>query len=93
MQTKFALNSRHGRSIRARRHHRQGRAHEARSALERRQPRLGRFPNVKRWANAIAARPATARAYEIGESINTTPTVTEDSKALLFGQTGEKRAA
>ena len=56
-------------------------------------PRLGRFRNVKRGANAIAARPATVRAYEIGKSINTTPTVTEDSKTILFGQTGEKRAA
>ncbi len=63
------------------------------AALERRQPRLGRFRNVKRWANAIAARPATVRAYEIGKSINTTPTITEESKTILFGQTGEKRAA
>jgi hypothetical protein len=26
------------------------------------------------------------RAYQVGQSLNTTPTVTEESKALLLGQ-------
>ena len=61
--------------------------------LEREQPRLDRFANVKRWYEAIGSRPATARAYEIGQKINVKPTVTEESKALLFGQDATPRAA
>ncbi len=33
------------------------------------------------------------RVYEIGKTINTTPTITEESKAILFGQGAEKVAA
>ena len=61
--------------------------------LEREQPRLDRFANIKRWYEAIGGRPATARAYEIGQKINVKPTVTEESKALLFGQDATPRAA
>jgi GST-like protein len=45
------------------------------------------FPHVVRWKAAIAERPSTIRAYEIGKSINTTPSVTEESRKFLFGQT------
>ena len=44
------------------------------------------FPNVLRWFERVAGRPATANAYEIGAGINTTPTVTEESRAFLLGQ-------
>ncbi len=47
---------------------------------------LADFPHVRRWFNAVAARPATERAYEIGASINTTPTVTEASRRFLINQ-------
>lgn len=43
------------------------------------------FANVERWVQTIGERPATRRAYDIGGRINTVPTVTEASKALLFG--------
>ncbi len=46
------------------------------------------FENVRRWASAVTDRPATIRAYEKGAAINTVPTITEDSKALLLGLTG-----
>ena len=46
------------------------------------------FENVRRWASTVAERPATVRAYEKGAAINTVPTITEDSKALLLGLTG-----
>ncbi len=61
--------------------------------LEKNQPRLDAYPNIKPWFKAISARAATARAYEIGSSVNTTPTVTETSKAILFGRNTAKAAA
>lgn len=54
---------------------------------ERQQQNLDDFPHLKRWFAAIAERPATLRAYEKGKAVNTQPTVNEDSKKLLFGQT------
>jgi len=53
---------------------------------ERQSQRLGDFPHLERWFGAIGARPATLRAYERGKAINSVPTVSEESKALLFGQ-------
>jgi GST-like protein len=48
--------------------------------------KLEEFPNLKRWFEAIAARPATISAYEKGRAVNTAPTVTEESRKILFGQ-------
>jgi GST-like protein len=48
---------------------------------------LDDFPHVKRWFEAIKSRPATVRAYERGAAISTTPTVDEESRKILFGQT------
>ena len=46
------------------------------------------FPNVKRWREAIRARPATARAYALVKKIN--PNAggirTEEERKVLFGQ-------
>jgi GST-like protein len=61
--------------------------------LEREQPRLDGFAHLKRWHEAVGARPATARAYEKGKAVNTAPIVTEESKRLLFGRGAEKAAA
>lgn len=45
------------------------------------------FPNLKRWFDTIAARPATQRAYEKADEINTQPSVNdEESRRVLFGQ-------
>ena len=49
--------------------------------------RLEDFPHLKRWFEAIRERPATQRAYEKARAINTNPTVTEEAKRILFGQT------
>jgi len=54
---------------------------------------LNDFQNLKRWHEQIEARPATISAYEIGSTINTIPTVTEESKKILLGQKAETLAA
>jgi GSH-dependent disulfide-bond oxidoreductase len=48
---------------------------------------LDDFPHLKRWFEAIRMRPATVRAYQKAEQINTQPTVSGESKSVLFGQT------
>lgn len=59
-------------------------------SYEKQQQDLNQFPNLKRWFEEIKARPATVRAYEKGQAINTQPSVsTEESKRILFGQTAE----
>jgi GST-like protein len=47
---------------------------------------LADFPHLQRWFDAIRERPATRRAYEVGQEINTAPTVSEEAKRILFGQ-------
>jgi GST-like protein len=54
---------------------------------ERQGQNLVDFPNLKRWFKSIRERPATIRAYELAKTINTKPTVSEESKQVLFGQT------
>jgi GST-like protein len=51
---------------------------------------LDDFPNVKRWFEDLQARPAIVRAYQKAEQINTQPTVSEESKSILFGQTAKR---
>jgi GST-like protein len=50
--------------------------------------RLDDFLHLKRWFEAIKARPATLRAYAIAAAINTTPILSdEESRKILFSQT------
>ncbi|WP_230768922.1 glutathione binding-like protein [Sphingomonas sp. Leaf4] len=47
---------------------------------------LNDFPNVKRWFDAIAARPATKAAYDKGEAIGRGETpMTDEQRRILFG--------
>lgn len=50
------------------------------------QQNLDDFPNLKRWFNDIASRPAVIKAYEKGKEVSNDSTVTEESKKILFGQ-------
>ena len=54
----------------------------------RQQQRLEDFPALQRWFQAIAARPATQRAYALVDQVNPgqAPTVDEASRRFLFGQ-------
>jgi len=56
---------------------------------ERQKQNLDDFPNLKRWFEAIRARPAVVRAYEKGRAINTKPTIDDESRKILFGQTAK----
>jgi GSH-dependent disulfide-bond oxidoreductase len=48
---------------------------------------LADFPNLRRWFEAIAERPATRRAYALVDSINpTTALPDEEARRILFGQ-------
>ena len=50
---------------------------------------LDDFPHLKRWFDAIKVRPAALRAYERGATISSYPTVNEESRKILFGQTAQ----
>lgn len=54
---------------------------------ERQQQDLNDFAALKAWFGRVAARPGTMAAYKAGEAISTKPTVDEEAKKILFGQT------
>ncbi|MCJ2035202.1 glutathione binding-like protein [Methylobacterium sp. J-068] len=55
--------------------------------------RLEDFPNLKRWFEDIAERPATKAAYARAPEINPDfgKTMSEDAKKVMFGQTAATR--
>ncbi|RVU16193.1 glutathione binding-like protein [Methylobacterium oryzihabitans] len=54
---------------------------------ERQRQNLDDHPHLKRWFSAIAERPATKAAYAKAAEINQQPTMSEEAKKVMFGQT------
>jgi GST-like protein len=53
---------------------------------ERQSQKLEDFPHLRRWFEAIRERPAVQRAYALAKEFNTQPTVNDESRKILFGQ-------
>ncbi|MGH8813768.1 MAG: glutathione binding-like protein [Advenella sp.] len=59
---------------------------------ERQMQNLDDFPNLKRWFEAIAARPATKRAYAVIDRVNPgQPPNSDEAKKILFGIDDDKK--
>lgn len=58
---------------------------------ERQGQKIEDFPNLKRWFEAIKARPAVVRAYAKAQEVNPNPSGirTAEERAILFGQTAK----
>ncbi len=58
---------------------------------ERQGQKITDFPDLKRWLDSIAGRPATVRAYEVGKTVSSGPSGirTEAERKILFGQTAD----
>jgi GSH-dependent disulfide-bond oxidoreductase len=54
---------------------------------------LDDFPHLRRWFDAIRARPAVQKAYEIGDAIRPPAPMSEEAKKVLFGQTADSTRA
>jgi GST-like protein len=59
-------------------------------AAERLGQDLGPFPNVRRWFDAIEARPAVIRGLSVGKDLRSGP-IDDQARAILFGQTARTR--
>ncbi|MET0288955.1 MAG: glutathione binding-like protein [Pseudoxanthomonas sp.] len=55
---------------------------------EKQQMDLADFPNIRRWFDAIAARPATLKAYALGPQVNPAlgQPLTDEARKHMFGQ-------
>jgi GSH-dependent disulfide-bond oxidoreductase len=57
---------------------------------DRHQQKIENFPNLKRWFDAIAERPAVKRAYEAGKPYQSSrPNTDPEIRKVLFGQSAD----
>ncbi len=63
------------------------------SALKRDADVIAAFPNVRRWVDAVAARPATEAAYAKGEPLQAQQASDEERRRNLFSQTASSVAS
>ena len=56
---------------------------------EKQQQNISDFPHIKRWMDAIAARPGTIRAFEKAKTVQAPAAMTDEAKKVLFGQTSK----
>ncbi|MEA5537341.1 glutathione binding-like protein [Crocosphaera sp. XPORK-15E] len=56
---------------------------------ERQQQNLEDFPHLKRWFETMQKRPALIKAYSKAQPFTSRPTITEESRKILFGQTAQ----
>ncbi len=53
---------------------------------EAQQQNIDDFPHLKRWFEAIAARPAVKQAYAVADAWRSAGPITDEAKEILFGQ-------
>jgi GST-like protein len=56
---------------------------------ERQGIRIAEFPEVARWLESMRTRPAVGRAYEAGKAYAAPPTMSEEARKALFGQSAD----
>jgi len=47
---------------------------------------IEQFPNLKRWLNAVGARPAVQRGKDVGKELRNAGPMDEEARQILFGQ-------
>jgi len=57
---------------------------------ERQGQTLREFPSLERWFDAMKARPAVTRGFEVGRELGAGKVPDDEAKKILFGQTARK---
>jgi GST-like protein len=56
---------------------------------ERQGQKMDELPNLKRWLDTMNARPAVARALDVGKELRSPAGLDDEAKKILFGQTAK----